>query len=213
MGSKKSKKTLFHKLRSAFSGDAAATVSEEEKTETTSSAPREEETPDLVFVKNFTDSGGRFLYCENENELHHNLKSILREVGWKHIFCKEEPLKEILQHTQIDHSCEDLKGCDAIFTSCEFLIAFNGGIMISSRQTCGKKIHDLPNAHIVLASVSQLVSKLGEGLRGIREKYKGNIPSLITTIKGPVSSSSGDGFHKEESETKEVYLLLVEDHS
>lgn len=83
--------------------------------------------------------------------------------------------------------------------------------MVSENQTQGKKLRALPNTFIIIAQTSQIVENLRAGLTGIRSKYKGNIPSNITTIKGPNSTSDADNPAADNACTKDIYLLLIED--
>lgn len=173
-------------------------------------APKVQDPVDLTFVKNFTNSGGKFLYCENEQEALECLRNITREHQLTRVFCIEDGLKEMLQQVGIEEFSEANGKAQAMYTSCEYLVAFNGGIMISSKQTGGKKLEDLPHLYIAVAKTSQLVEKLGQGLTGIREKYKNNIPSQITTIKGPIKESANEMAVNSPAQ-KDIYLLLVED--
>ena len=83
--------------------------------------------------------------------------------------------------------------------------------MISENQTHGKKLKDLPDVFIVIAKTSQIVENLRAGLTGIRAKYKGNIPSNITTIKGPNHRDEANEMASETACVKDIYLLLIED--
>lgn len=173
-------------------------------------APKPQDPVDLTFVKNFTLSGGKFLYCESEAEALSNIRNITQENKLGRIFCQEDALRSLLSEAGVREFPDSTAQCDAMCTSCEYLVAFNGGIMISSKQTGGKKLEDLPHLYIAVARTSQLVEKLGQGLSGIREKYKGNIPSQITTIKGPIKESA-NGEHQMSPAQKDIYLLLIED--
>jgi len=68
-------------------------------------------------------------------------------------------------------------------TTCEYLIADDGSLLISSNQIAEKKLHELPANFVIYATTSQLVESIGEGLRGIKDKNRQKIPTNITTIK------------------------------
>ena len=70
-------------------------------------------------------------------------------------------------------------------TSCEFLVARTGSIVISSRQTSGRRLAIFSSTHIVVAYTSQLVRDVKDALEGIKNKYGDQLPSMITTITGP----------------------------
>ena len=97
-----------------------------------------------------------------------------------------------------------------LFTTCEYLIANDGSILISSNQIAEKKLNELPKNFIVLATTSQIVKTIGEGLHGIKAKNKKNIPTNITTIKH-FKAAEDDNFLSYGSSSKNLYLLLLED--
>lgn len=165
---------------------------------------------DLSFVKNFTASGGKFLYCEREADAYDFLTQIARESQLQSIYCQESSLQSILAKAGVAPLANEVQQADAYCSSCEFLISFNGGIMITARQTQGKKLSELPETFITVARTSQIVENLRAGLTGIRNKYSGDIPSQITTIKGPIKDSANEDGGGNTC-NKEVYLLLIED--
>ena len=97
-----------------------------------------------------------------------------------------------------------------LFTTCEYLIANDGSLLISSNQIAEKKLTELPANFVVFATTSQMVETIGEGLRGIKTKNRQRIPTNITTIKHFKSSDEKD-FLSYGSSSKNLYLLLLED--
>lgn len=161
---------------------------------------------EVRFAKHFVNSGGKFLYCEDESQVQMTLKSIIAEEQINSIFCNDSSLSDHLQKIQFNNFTNLPQKSMAYAIGCEYLIGFNGSIMISTHQTKGLKLEELPQIFIVLARVEQLVEKLNDALTGIREQYKGNIPTGITTIKGPI----GDGVQDQDAATqKNIYLILV----
>jgi L-lactate utilization protein LutB len=100
-------------------------------------------------------------------------------------------------------------------TTCEYIIADNGAILFSSNQIKEKKPKELPDTFVVLASTSQIVESIGEGLRGIKFNSKGSIPSNITTLKNfqeiVVKQEKDKDFMNYGIPNKRLYLLLLED--
>ncbi len=164
---------------------------------------------DLSFVKNFTASGGKFLYCEKERDAYTFLKEIAQETGISNIYCQEENFKSILNKAGFKDLADRVEASDAFASSCEYLVSFNGGIMITAKQTKGKKLSELPDIFITLAHTSQIVENLRSALTGIRNKYQGDIPSQITTIKG--HEDDDDDEASSQICKKDIYLLLLED--
>jgi len=165
---------------------------------------------DERFMLNFKNNGGKFLYCETNEEVMDVFDSILLENDWyeKQACCFDQKLRDKFA----DYNLEFTKAGDAPFflSTCEYLIANDGSILISSNQIKEKKLTELPYNFVILASTSQLVDAIGEGLRGIKFKNKDRIPSNITTIKNFENNKEGD-FMSYGSSTKNLYLLLLED--
>lgn len=165
---------------------------------------------DERFMLNFKNNGGKFLYCETNEEVMEVFDNILLENDWyeKDACCFDPKLREKFS----GYNLEFTKAGDAPFflSTCEYLIANDGSILISSNQIKEKKLTELPYNFVILASTSQLVDAIGEGLRGIKFKNKDRIPSNITTIKNFENNKEGD-FMSYGSSTKNLYLLLLED--
>lgn len=165
---------------------------------------------DLSFVRNFTATGGKFLYCEKEADAYEYLREISRESTLKNLYCSDPNVRSILAKAGYRDLAEHVERADAFCSTCECLVSFNGGIMITAKQTMGRKLNELPDTFITFARTSQIVENLRAALAGIRTKYEGDIPSQITTIKGPREGNSPE---EQESKMckKEIYLLLLED--
>jgi L-lactate utilization protein LutB len=207
----KDKKGLFGRFIDIISGKPA---DEETKKKTEPQSPLliidDEEGFDLGFVKRFTHSGGKFLYCDDESEAYTYIRQIMEESGLEKIYCKNENLRSILRKANVDIT-EDFIDSDAFCSECEYLVAFNGGIMLSANQLKGKTLEELPETFITIAKTSQITDKLRSALAGIRVKYHNNLPSQITTIKGPIKFDDIDENEVAKICNKEIYLLLLED--
>lgn len=173
-----------------------------------------EDTLDITFAHEFTKVEGKFIYCENEKELYDNLISLIAEKNWENIFCLEPGIKKTLDNAGIPFKSEkaDFTKMEAGITYCEYLIARLGSIMITSRQTSGRRLNVFPENHIVIAYTSQIVPDLKDALKNIKEKYINNMPSLISVITGPSRTADIEktlvmGAHG----PKELYLFLIDE--
>lgn len=169
------------------------------------------ETPvDERFVKYFKDNGGRFLYCSDMSEVLQNFDNILIENDWYEtgVCCFDENLREQFK----DYNLQFNSSNDASFflSNCEYLIGANGSILMSSCQTKELKLHELPDSFIIVAGASQIVETISEGLKGIKNRTSGKIPTNITTIKNFQETGDKD-FMSYGSTTKTMYLILLED--
>ncbi|MFG6685561.1 LUD domain-containing protein [Mariniflexile sp. HNIBRBA6329] len=166
---------------------------------------------DEKFTINFKGNGGKFLYCENLNEIFQNLQNIIEENNWedKETLVLDENLKDKFKKTNLQ-STSKISDATLFLTTCENLIANDGSLLISSKQIFEKKLPELPVNFIVFATTSQIVENIGEGLRGIKSKNRQKIPTNITTIKHFKSNDEKD-FLSYGSSAKNLYLLLLED--
>ncbi|GAA3579595.1 LUD domain-containing protein [Snuella lapsa] len=166
---------------------------------------------DERFTINFKANGGKFLYCENLDEIFENLYNILEENNWeeKETLLIDDNLKDKFKDSNLQIT---KKTSEAAFflTTCENLIANDGSLLISSNQIFEKKLTELPVNFVVYATTSQIVENIGEGLRVIKSKNKEKIPTNITTIKHFKSKDEKD-FLSYGSSAKNLYLLLLED--
>jgi L-lactate utilization protein LutC len=166
---------------------------------------------DEAFTINFNKNGGKFLYCETNDEVKGFLESIIEENNWdkKKALILNKHLKEKFKRFKLG-TAQKIKDADFLFTTCEFLIANDGSLLISSNQIAEKKLVELPENFIVFATTSQFVNTISEGLQGIKAQSKTKIPSNITTIKHFKANDTND-FLSYGSSTKNLYLLLLED--
>lgn len=169
---------------------------------------------ELIFAQNFTDAGGQFVFCENEDDFCYNIKALTTEEGFDSIWANEEAVTVLLQKAGVKFSDKpaDLDSAQTTITLCEFLVARTGSVVISSKQSSGRKAGVYPDNHIVVAKTSQLVLHIRDALKEIKTRYKDGIPSMITFITGPsrtadIEKTLVQGAHG----AKEVYLFLVDD--
>lgn len=167
---------------------------------------QEKDPIDVTFTKNFIAGGGMFLYCENEQETLENLKSILDNESITEVVCFEEELVKYLNRLGAKYHNDFRKDLDYAFISCEYLVAFDGSIMLSSEQTKGRKQEDLPNNIIIWARPNQFTVNINEALQKLNSRKK---QSIHTT-----TSIRGRNIHNVDasSASKNIYLLLVEQY-
>ena len=166
---------------------------------------------DERFTLNFKANGGKFLYCENLDEIFETLNDILSENNWKDkkVLLLDDNLQDKFKDFELNTS-KKTNESTFFLTTCENLIANDGSLLISSKQIFEKKLTELPINFIVFATTSQIVENIGEGLRGIKSKNWQKIPTNITTIKHFKSNDEKD-FLSYGSSAKNLYLLLLED--
>lgn len=172
------------------------------------------EDPEVEFATRLVESGGTFIYCENENDVANQLAALISNESLTNVFCKDEYLSGLMQSANIifSNNDEDFINANVGITACDFLISRFGSIMVSSGLGSGRRIMVFPETHIVIAKASQVVRELKDALTGMKKKYQNNLPSQITTITGPSRTADIEktlvmGAHG----PRNLYVFMIDD--
>jgi len=172
------------------------------------------EDPDINFAIELGKVGGKFVFCDSAPDMLSKIKELFTANQWNEAFCNEESLSGLLRHAGINvkRAAQIDEDMHVSVTSCEFLISRLGSIMMSSQQLSGRRMYAFANIHIVVAFTSQIVPDIRHALDGIREKYSGKMPSMLTMITGPSRTADIEktlvmGAHG----PKELYVFLADD--
>lgn len=170
-----------------------------------------DDTSDVNFAQEFTKVGGVFIYCENEAEVVSSLSALNTECNWDNIYCSEPEIQYLLTQAGVpfDSDEDSLKDIKVSLTSCEFVIARLGSIMVSSRNS--RRLNVYPEIHVVIAYVNQLVDDLKDAFAAVQTKYSGKLPSMLSVITGPSRTADIEktlvmGAHG----PRELFCILVE---
>ena len=131
------------------------------------------------------------------------LNQILTIEEIRSAFCWDKELQNFLDVTKTSYTNQLELYNDAAFISCEYLIAYDGRIMLSHNNILHYHSSRLPNKIIIIANVSQIVSNLNDAMSKI--KRNGNIKNL-TSISGGQSKLDHSN-----SDNAKLFLLLLED--
>ncbi len=165
---------------------------------------------DDLFVNNFINKGGKFLYCINTSEATQTLKRIALENDWNSLSCFDDELTKACAASKI--TTTSITSKQPLLTKCEHLVADSGNIMLSSNQISEMKLRELNENFIVVAKTSQIVKNTGEGLTGIKSNCKSKLPTNICDIRNYRIEKNKDNFLSYGvSNSKNLYLILVED--
>lgn len=165
---------------------------------------------DDFFVHNFINNGGKFLYCTSQEDALNNLHQIIKENHWYSITCFDSSLTNFTSTIPIN-LINDINENSPFLTKCEHLISENGSILFSSNQLKEHKLADFSNHFIVYAKTSQIVITTSDGLCGINNRNRGNIPTNIGAIKNFTPMQNDNFLNYGYTNSKNLYLLLVED--
>ncbi|HUZ60737.1 MAG TPA: lactate utilization protein [Hanamia sp.] len=208
-----SKEKILKKIREALSNPAPLPFPKSEGSNSVFQPHTEE--LEILFAEEFTRLLGKFAFCVNEKDAKNQIQKLITQKKWKHIYCIENELKKYLTgdgFSELNNT--SLANCEAAITSCHYLIARTGAIVMSSAQQSGRTVSAYAPVHICIAYIDQLVFDTRDALKGIKEKYSDTIPSFITFAAGPSRTADIEktlvvGVHG----PKEVYLFLIDEHS
>ena len=205
-----SKEAILKKIRKALSTSTPLPFPQSEGNNSLYQPSQQE--LELQFAETFTGLQGRFAFCLDYNELGAQLNDLVRGKGWTKIYCTETALKQQLEaggfSSFAGHSLAD---CDASITTCENLVARTGTIVMTAATQSGRTASVYAPIHICIAHTRQLVYDVKDALQSVKEKYAGNLPSLITFASGPSRTADIEktlvvGVHG----PGEVYVFLVD---
>lgn len=197
------KENILKKIRQALSNPVPLPFPLSEEKATVFQRPADE--LDIIFAQEFTKLQGKFVFCVDEKDMQIQLQQLIKASEWMKIYCVEDKWNANFSNTI------NLESCDAAITGCEFLVARTGTIVMSAAQQSGRTVSVYAPIHICIAYTNQVVYDVKDALQLLKEKYAGNIPSLITFASGPsrtadIEKTLVTGVHG----PKEVYLFLVD---
>jgi len=143
---------------------------------------------EITFAESLAKVNGNFIFNSDENEFLTNLKKLLISKGIEDLHCYDKELQHLLNDFGLFciNAREEYASCFAGITTCEFLMARTGSIMVSSRQSSGRRGFIAPAIHIVVAWKNQLVYDLKDAFAVLKEKYMDkDFPSMVSVITGP----------------------------
>ena len=164
-----------------------------------------------VFAQNFTQAGGKFVFCHNKFDLIDSLIDLKENKKWEHLYCWDKKLKAEFDDIDFAYIGDDkaLESAEVSITSCEGLIARTGSIVTSSLKN-SRRLIVTPQTHIVVAWINQIVPDIKDGLKAVSNRYGKNLPSAINFITGPSRTADIEmelvtGVHG----PKELFVFLV----
>ncbi|OFY67325.1 MAG: hypothetical protein A3H98_02230 [Bacteroidetes bacterium RIFCSPLOWO2_02_FULL_36_8] len=169
---------------------------------------------DIRFAQALLAVKGHFVFCVNETEFLQHLAGLIEQNQWSSVFCWETMLQVTLDKFGIRYFPDDkqLIKVEAGVTLCEALIARTGSVLVSSKQSAGRRLTIFPPVHIVVAYINQLVEDIDDALNLMKEKYKQQFPSMLSIVTGPSRTADIEktlvlGAHG----PKELYVYLIDE--
>jgi L-lactate dehydrogenase complex protein LldG len=206
-----SKEKILKKIREALSNPVPLPFPKSEGIKSVFQPQTED--LELIFAEEFTKLLGKFAFCMDEEDMKFQLKNLITQKKWQHLYCVENKLVKIFEEKGFPKLNQStLAGCDAAVTSCQYLVARTGAIVMSTAQESGRTVSAYAPVHICIAYISQLVFDTRDALKSIKEKYGNKLPSFITFAAGPSRTADIEktlvvGVHG----PREVYLFLIDE--
>jgi len=168
---------------------------------------------DVQYAENFTMAGGKFIYAETKAELIEILKQLKQQNKWKNIYYWEDEVKQLLdgQDALKISIGVSLETSQAAVSFCEYLVASDGSIILSSKQASTRGLSVFPDAHIIIADATRLVKNLEEGVIKFN-KFHTELPfAIYLSDKVGVDTKSNDTLILNAHGTQNVFLLFVDE--
>lgn len=206
-----SKENILKKIRKALTQSTPLPFPQSEGNSSVFQPAQQE--MEMEFAEQFSKLQGKFIFCLNYAELAAQLNGVMAHNKWEKVHCGEEALKKTLNENGFTQTgYHSVASCDASITTCEWLVARTGSIVMSAAGPSGRTTSVYAPIHICVARTNQLVYDIRDGLQQVKEKYGAQLPSLITFATGPSRTADIEktlvvGVHG----PKEVYVFLVDE--
>jgi L-lactate dehydrogenase complex protein LldG len=183
------KEQILAKIRKALnSGSLPMPFPEVDKWNPKEAFQQNERSIDELFAEHFISLGGKYVYCQNEQEFLEKIEALNEARAWTKLFCANTRLLSIAHKNQLSFilpADNNDESADACITDCEALIARTGSFLMSSKQHLGRVSSVFYPVHIVVAYKEDLVYDIEDGFVKMQQKYGTQQPSMISVQTGP----------------------------
>lgn len=204
------KLNILNRIRKALEKPVPLPFPQLDKSEALYPAPQDDLT--VIFAEQFTTLMGKFQFCLDEQELVQQFIQIATQQKWEHVYCAEPSVRSLFQRNGFDQFTDrSIAECDVAITTCEYLVARTGSMVLSSAKEEGRTASVYAPVHVCIAQTEQVVYDVEDALELMKQKYGLQIPSMISFATGPSRTADIEktlvvGVHG----PKEVYCLLAD---
>jgi L-lactate dehydrogenase complex protein LldG len=145
-------------------------------------------TAEEIFADAFIKLGGKFVFCDSEQDLLDNIHILYDNRGWKELLCSDPGLFPLFQNNKLSFVLpgdNSIESADACITGCEALVSRTGSVLLSSRQNYGRVASVFYPVHIIVAYTNQVVPDIQQGIELMKTRYGKELPSMINLNTGP----------------------------
>jgi L-lactate dehydrogenase complex protein LldG len=168
---------------------------------------------DLLFAKEFTALGGKFIYCASMQEMVQQLKDLAEANSWQQVYCHESKWLNTFAEANLTFVRTGAYdgSLDAAITPCTYAVARTGSLIITSDTESGRALPVYTPIHICVVHASRVVFDIGDALLAAEQAYGSALPSMINIATGPSRTADIEktlvvGVHG----PKEVYVLFAD---
>jgi len=171
-----------------------------------------EDIPELIFAQELMAAGGKFVFCENTNDLHTQFHALASQKNWNRFRSGCDHVKEFLAlDNDLIVDSEQSTGEEICITRCEYLAARTGSVVMSTSICNDPHLWSFCSVHVVIASTDQVVDGLSSAYKKLKERYTENYPSVVSVITGPsrttdIENQLAIGAHG----PVELYVFLID---
>lgn len=184
----KSRENILSKIRKELGQEQTAMPFPEAEKDNSPLYAFDGSSTEEMFASSFIQLGGKFVFCDNEQELLENIHQLYESRGWHQLLCAEKHLLTIFNNNKLSilqPAEAQAEGADACITGCEVAVARTGSIMLSSRQHMGRTSSVFFPVHIVVIYAGQIVNDISDGFIFLKNKYGAELPTMINLNTGP----------------------------
>ena len=169
---------------------------------------------DIQFASALIEKGGKFIYCESMNDVVAELKEMAQTLGWAHVFCWENEIKDAFCANDFQKGAIGftLENSNAAICLCETLVAESGSLILNPKQASRRRLPVFPKVQIILADTTRIASNLNKAIDLFNLKNRGELPSVLDLTDNVKGHYYHDGNLVLKAEgTSDIYVFLVDE--
>ena len=181
---------------------------------TTLEEPKSTEELDILFASMLIEKGGKFIFCDTIADAVTELKSLVEEMKWAHVFCWENEIKDAFCENNFQKGAIGftIENSNAAMCLCETLVAETGSLILNPKQASRRRLPVFPKVQIFLADTTQIAADLNKAIDLFNLKNRGELPSVLDLADNVKGHYYHDGNLVLKAEgTQEIYVFLVDE--
>ncbi len=159
--------------------------------------------PELMFARQFTSAGGRFVFCESIHDLRTNLAVLAVRRKWGAVQAAEA----VKPHADAAFGGQPLPGdLPVAILDSEGLAAATGEVLVADGEGTERSVSMGPGDTVVVVSPDRVYADMREAMQMVAERYRTALPAMLTSLNG------GETLLRESAgQAGALYLMLVDE--